>query len=206
MRSPTKTLSMSARIAALLVGLIAFAGLSIRFAVSLETTGSPQAAAWTMLRFFTVIGNLLSCVVLFGVALGAKAPSHPRRLAGVMLAMGLIGIVYAVLLRATESLSGPAETSNLLLHYIAPPAVALYWLVFVPKGRLVYADTLRWALLPLAYLAYAIGRAQFDGRYPYPFLDVSRHGWAQVGVTVGLIALGFMLVGAVVVWIDRRLG
>jgi hypothetical protein len=201
-----KVLPLSARIAALIVGLIAFAALAIRFAVSLEQAGSAQAAAWTMLRFFTIIGNLLTCVILFGVALGIKAAGHPRRLAGIMLLMGLIGIVYAVLLRSTENLSGPAETSNLLLHYIAPPAVALFWLIFAPKGRLAYGDTLRWALLPLAYLAYAIVRAQLDGRYPYPFLDVARHGWMQVGLTSAMIAAGFLVVGAVVVWLDRRIG
>ena len=122
-----KVLPLAARIAALIVGLIAFAALAIRFAVSLEQAGSAQAAAWTMLRFFTIIGNLLTCIILFGVALGVKAAGHPRRLAGIMLLMGLIGVVYAVLLRSTENLSGPAETSKLLLHYIAPPAVALYW-------------------------------------------------------------------------------
>lgn len=201
-----KVLPLPARTSALIVGLIAFAALSIRFAVSLEQTGSPQAAVWTMLRFFTIIGNLLTCVILFGVALGVRAASHPRRLAGIMLLMGLIGIVYAILLRSTENLSGPAETSNLLLHYIAPPAVALYWLIFAPKGRLAYSDTLRWALLPLVYLAYALGRAELDGRYPYPFLDVARHGWLQVGLTSAMMAAGFMVAGVVIVWIDRRLG
>jgi len=201
-----KVLPLPARIAALLVGLIAFAALSIRFAVSLEQAGSPQAALWTMLRFFTIIGNLLTCVIFFALALGVKAATQPRRIAGIMLLMGLIGIVYALLLRATENLAGPAQTSNLLLHYIAPLAVALYWLVFAPKGKLTYADTLRWPLLPLAYLAYAIVRAQFDGRYPYPFLDVARHGWMQVGLNAAMIAAGFMLAGAVVVWIDRRIG
>lgn len=201
-----KILPLPARIAALLVGLIAFAALSIRFSVSLEQTGSVQSAVWTMLRFFTIIGNLLTVILLFGVALGIRAASQPRHLAGLMLLMGLIGIVYALLLRTTENLVGPAGTANLLLHYIAPPAVALYWLIFAPKGRLSYTDPLRWALLPVAYLAYAIGRAQLDGQYPYPFLDVARHGWMHVGLTTSMIAAAFILVGVVIVGIDRRLG
>lgn len=200
-----KILPMPARIAALIVGLIAFAALSIRFAVSLEQTGSVQAAIWTMLRFFTIIGNLLTAVLLFGVAMGSRAASHPRRLAGIMLLMGLIGIVYALLLRSTEHHAGPASTANLLLHYVAPPAVALYWLIFAPKGKLTYRDPLIWALLPIAYLAYAIVRAQLDGRYPYPFLDVARLGWMQVGMTTSMIAAAFIVAGMLVVWIDRRL-
>ena len=201
-----KILPMQARIAALILGLIAFPALSIRFAVSLEQAGSVPGALWSMLRFFTIIGNLLTAILLFGVAMGSRAASHPRRIAGLMLLMGLIGIVYALLLRTTENLTGPAGTANMLLHYIAPPAVALYWLIFAPKGKLTYTDPLRWALLPVAYLAYAIGRAQLDGRYPYPFLDVARHGWAQVGLTTSMIAAAFIVAGLLVVWIDRRLG
>ena len=67
-------------------------------------------------------------------------------------------------------------------------------------------NPLRWAVLPVAYLAYAIARAQMDGLYPYPFLNVARHGWLQVGLTSGMIAVAFMIVGVVIVWIDRRLG
>lgn len=201
-----KALPLVVRIGALIVGLIAFAGLSIRFSVSLEQNGSVAAALWAMLRFFTIIGNLLTCVILFSVALGVRSLARPRWQAGLMLLMALIGVVYVVLLRGVENLSGPAATSNLLLHYIAPPAVALYWLLCVPKGKLAYTDTVRWTLLPLAYLAYALTRAHFDGRYPYPFLDVTRHGVSQVAITVALISLGFVAAGAVVVWIDRRLG
>lgn len=201
-----KILPMPARIAALIVGLIAFAALSIRFAVSLEMTGSVQGALWSMLRFFTIIGNVLTAVLLFGVAMGSRAASHPRRLAGLMLTMGLIGIVYVLLLSNTEHHAGPASTANLLLHYIAPPAVALFWLIFAPKGKLTYRDPLIWALLPIAYLAYAIGRAQLDGIYPYPFLNVARLGWMQVGITTSLIAAAFIVAGMLIVWLDRRLG
>lgn len=200
-----KVQSVTGRTCALAVGLLAFAGLAIRFSVSLEQNGSVEAALWAMLRFFTIIGNTVTCLILFCAALGVRALSHPRWQAGAMLAMALIGVVYAVLLRATENLSGPAQTANLILHYISPPAVALYWLLCVPKGRLVYGDAFRWALFPLAYLGYALVRAHYDGRYPYPFLDVARRGWTQVGVTLTLIALGFVVTGIILVWIDRRL-
>lgn len=201
-----KALPLMVRFCALVVGLISFAGLSIRFAVSLEQNGSITAALWAMLRFFTIIGNLLTCVILVSVALGVRALAHPRWQAGIMILMALIGVVYAVLLRGVETLSGPAATANLLLHYIAPPAVAFYWLLCVPKGKLVYGDTVRWTLLPLAYLAYALTRAHFDGRYPYPFLNVMQHGVQQVALSVALISLGFVVAGGVLVWIDRRLG
>ena len=58
------------------------------------------------------------------------------------------------------------------------------------------------------YLAYALARGRLDGRYPYPFIDVSRIGWRQTALNVGGIALGFIICGFVLVWIDswRPLG
>jgi hypothetical protein len=60
-----------------------------------------------------------------------------------------------------------------------------------------------WIAYPLAYLAYALGRGSIDHKYPYPFLDVDKIGWLQAALNIGGIALGFILAGFLLVWIDR---
>jgi hypothetical protein len=199
------SLSSIARCAAGLVALVGIAGLAFQFTVSLEKSGTAPDALWAMLRFFTIIGNALTALVLLSAALGLRRIATPSRLGGVTLVMGLIGVIYTTLLRNIEHLTGNALIANYLLHYAVPLLIALFWLVFVPRGGLTRLDPLRWAILPLLYLPYAIARADADGKYAYPFINVAQLGWGQVAFNVAVIALGFVIVGLLLVWFDRKM-
>lgn len=201
----TTTLSPSTRAAAGLVALVGLAGLAIQFSASRDFAGSAGAALWSMLRFFTIIANALTVLVIGGIALGGRAAFRPRVVGCITLAMVLVGVVYALLLRGIVQ-PGGSHAANILLHYVMPPLTLAFWLLFAPKGGLSWGDPVRWALLPLAYLPYALARAAEDGRYAYPFIDVDRLGWAQVLVNALGIAAGFLLAGFVLVWLDRRMG
>ena len=199
-----RRLSTAARIAAGLVALVGIAALVLQFTVPLEKeAGLAPAALWSMLRFFTIIGNTLTALVMLGAALGLRRTSTPAMLGGVTLFMGLIGVVYATVLRQTQHLTGDAQIANILLHYTVPPLVALFWLMFAPKGGLTRMDPLRWALLPLVYFPYAVARGRLDGRYPYPFMDVAKLGWVDVLTNAAVIASGFLLAGLLLVLIDQ---
>ncbi len=41
--------------------------------------------------------------------------------------------------------------------------------------------------------------------YPYPFINVALLGWARTGLNGAVIALGFILAGYAVIWLDARL-
>lgn len=194
-----------ARIAAAGLALVCLTGLGIQTIDSTAANGSLPAALWAMLRFFTIISNLLTLALFAAVALGRPWAFAPRRLAGIAVIMGLVGIVYATLLRRTEHLAGPAQAANLIMHDIVPLLVALYWLAIAPKGVLRPGDPVRWALIPVAYLPYALLRAALDGRYAYPFIDAARLGWPQVGLNALGLAAAFMIAGWALVWLDRRL-
>ena len=198
-------LSALARILAALIAFIIIASLAVQFNASLVQKGSAAAALWSMVRFFTIIGSSLGCLCLLGAAVGLPLFSRPSVLGGVTLITGLIGSVYATVLRNVQQLTGDALLASQLLHYLTPILIGSYWLLFVPKGGLTRADPLRWALLPLAYLPYALARARQDGRYPYPFLNVDQLGAVQVALNCATIAMGFLLVGLLMVWLDRAL-
>jgi len=195
----------TARFAAGMIAVCGIAGLAIQFSASLVLVGSPEAALWAMLRYFTVIGNLFAVLVLTGIALGVRSCSRPQMIGGVTLLMLLIGIVYTTLLRGLLELSGGARLADILLHDVMPMLVALHWLLFVRKGGLQSHDVLKWAIIPLGYFVYAVARAHFDGQYPYPFMNVAALGWPTL-LNVGVMALGFLLAGAVVFWVDQMLG
>lgn len=198
-------LGTQARFAAAIVALVAWTGLLVQWQASTALAGSAGAALWAMLRFFTILANLLVAVLFTAVALGARRAARPFPLAGAALAILLVGIVYFLLLRGLLELSAGARLADTLLHMATPALVPLWWLAFAPKGGLRARDPLLWALLPLAYFPYALARAAVDGRYPYPFVNVARLGWGQVLINAVAIAVCFVATGWLLVRLDRAL-
>jgi len=134
--------SGTARAAAGIIALIAWAGLAVQFDASAEQSGSAAEAIWIMLRFFTVTSNLLAAVALTGIAFGHPAFRSQSLLALMALSMLFVGVTYALLLRGLLELSGGAATANVILHYIMPILTPLFWLLFAPKGALRWRDPL----------------------------------------------------------------
>lgn len=199
------TLTRSARVMAGLIVLVIIVGMAAQFRASAALAGSAGAAVVAMLLYFTILANLLLAIVCGGAALGVKAISTPSRLAGVTLAILLVGVIYALLLRGLLVLSGGAKLADLLLHHVTPILAPIFWLVFAPKGGLTRRDPLIWAVFPLAYFVYALARGGLEGVYAYPFMNVVKIGWAQTGVNAVAIAIGFVACGYGMVWLDGRL-
>ena len=189
------------RVAAGLVALICWAGLVIRFSAMFDNTHDVAETLWILLRYFTIISNLLLAMAMSAVALGRRL--SPFILGGLTLAILLVGVVYALLLQGLTPKSGSALLADILLHKVSPPAMTLWWLLFAPRGRLRWSAPLAWALYPVAYFAYAVTRAMHGDKYPYPFMDAAKLGWPQTLLNVGGIAMAFLLAGALLVWIDR---
>jgi hypothetical protein len=201
-----KPLSPLARIAAAVLALTAWAGLALQLQASVAHTGSLGAALWAMLRFFTIIANLLLALQFGAIALGSAGAAAPRLLGGMTLTILMVGAVYALLLRGQAELNDGVALVGVLLHEATPVMAALFWLAFARKGRLGRGDPLRWIALPLAYLGYALVRGAVEGAYPYPFLDVASIGWARVLTTCAAIAAGFVAAGYALLGVDRLLG
>jgi hypothetical protein len=192
------------RVAAALIALVCWAGIALQFSATLANQHTALLTLWVLARFFTIICNLAVALAMTRIALGGRL--SPFALGGLTLAILLVGIVYVTLLRGLHSLSGNALLANHLLHYVSPVAMAGYWLLFVPHGRLRWSAPLLWMLFPLTYFVYAIVRGEIDARYPYPFIDVGKLGLARTIVNGLAIAAGFIPFGLAVVWLDRRLG
>ncbi|NEU12246.1 hypothetical protein G3T14_08880 [Methylobacterium sp. BTF04] len=192
------------RMAAVAIALVAGIGLVIQLVAIVNRIGSLPSAIWEMGRYFTVLTNFLVAILFSGIAAGLRM--KPRLIAGITLAILLVGIVYATLLQGLQTLSGGDAVADVLLHWVTPVLVPLFWFAFTPKGGLRPIDPLLWALYPVTYLGYALIRGAAEGRYAYPFIDVPALGWGPVLLNVGAIALGFVATGHACVRIDRHLG
>lgn len=195
---------MMPRIFAGLIALIAWAGLGTQFYATFSGSGSVPETIWILLRFFTIITNLLVAIAMTAIAADRRV--SPFLQAGLALAIGLVGVVYMTLLHGLVQLEGAALFADTLLHYVVPIGSVLYWLVISPKFGLRWTHPLLWSLYPLAYFAYAIVRGSIDGRYPYPFMDVTKLGGAQTALNALGLAAAFVIAGLGMVTISRLVG
>jgi hypothetical protein len=192
----------TSRIAAALIALIAWTGLAFQCADTYAQTHSALLTLWIICGYFTILTNILIAVVFTAIA-RACGP-RPSLIAGTMLSILLVGVVYGLLLHGIMELSRTGTIANALLHMVTPVMVVIYWLAFTPKGTLTRRDPLLWAIYPLSYLAYALVRGAATGRYAYPFLNVATLGWPHTLVNAAIIAAAFLLCGYAIVFIDSR--
>lgn len=194
-----------ARITAALIALAAWTGLAAQFGAVYGRTASAVETAWSMAGYFTVLTNLLVGVIFAGIAFGTNAFMAPRLLAGIALAIVLVAVIHALLLRGLIVLSGGDAFADVLLHWFTPALVPIFWGFFVPKGALRPYDPLYWVIYPLAYLFYALMRGAAGGHYAYPFIDVIQLGWWQMIINATTIAIAFLVAGYVLVVLDHQL-
>ena len=185
------------RLGATLVAAAAWAGLAVQFAANLQNGQAALEAVWTLLRFFTIITNLLVALTMTRVALGRRVSAFV--LGGLTIAIFFVAAVYVTILRGLVLIAGVAGVANTLLHYVVPVAMGCYWLAFAPKIGLSWRDPLRWCIYPAAYLAYVVVRGSIDGRYPYPFIDVSALGYGHVAKNSVALFLAYLVAGLVLV-------
>ena len=196
---------MAGRIFAALIAAAAWTGLALQFADTYSNNSSVGLTLWVIFAYFTISTNVLVAVVFTWVAID-RGPRSGSIIAGTMLSILLVGIVYALLLPGALELSGGSALVDALLHKLTPVLVPLYWIFFARKGDLKWRDPWAWAIYPVGYLFYAIVRGRVTGKYAYPFLDVARLGWGRMALNACVIALAFMAAAYGIVGVDRALG
>lgn len=190
---------------ALLIAFIAFAGIGIHVVEIWSITGSLWTAVSVLGGYFTILTNLIIAIAFTLLAMRGPEAIGARSIAGIMISIALVGIVYGLLLQGLYVLTGGAAISNVLLHMVTPVLVPIYWFLYVPRGRLQWRDPLVWALYPIAYLVYALVRGAAEGSFSYPFIDYVANGIPATVVTVAVITVAFLIVGWLIVALDKRL-
>lgn len=192
---------------------VGWAALALQY--GLMITGNPGMGVGELtlnfFSFFTILTNVLVAVALTlpvvgaGTRLGRWAGSEGVR-AGVTLYAVVVGLVYHFLLHATWDPQGWSLVANILLHYVMPAAILLDWLLFTPKGRLRWTDAPKWLAFPLIYGGWTLVHGYAAGWWPYWFVDVPRLGFARAALYFSGLLVFFLVVGLMVVTIDRALG
>ncbi|HEY0621296.1 MAG TPA: Pr6Pr family membrane protein [Kribbella sp.] len=163
---------------------------------------------FNVFAYFTIQSNLLlggTCLLL------AIDPDRwhsvvfkTLRLNGV-LCIAVTGIVYHLVLAGSDTLSGGAAVANFFVHTVTPVLGVLGWLIFGPRGQ-TDSRVVGWSLVfPLLWLAFTLIRGEGTGFYPYPFMNVTEHGYGTVLLNCLLVALLFLALAAGATFLDRRM-
>jgi len=157
--------------------------------------------------YLTIWANVLVAWSTLTLALGRDRGTRlwrTLRLDAVVLIL-VAGVVHFFFLRPLLDLHGWDLVADRSLHLVVPALAVAGWLVFGPRGRAGMQDLLPSLALPVGWLAYTLVRGAFVDWYPYPFIDVGEHGYAVVLLNCAGVAALMLLIGWVVLLLDRRL-
>jgi hypothetical protein len=193
--------------------LLGWLGLALQLSVVIQARQEHgldiAGGVMNFLSYFTVWTNVLASLALTCAALNmqrgfAKALTRPLSMTGIASCIALVGITYHLLLRGLWHPMGTQLLANNLLHYAVPALFLMFWWLFVAPARAGWRDALRWAILPAVYCVFALLRGAIGGFYAYPFINASQLGYVRVFInTLGMLA-GFLIIAAILVWLDGR--
>ncbi len=170
----------------------------------------PPDLGTRLVRFFSYLTIWANLLVAWSATSLAVNPERDGRVwralrADAVVIIALVGVVHFVLLRPLLELDGADFVADKLLHMVVPIVAVVGWLRFGPRGRIGRTDLGAFLVLPLGWLGYTLVRGAVVDWYPYPFIDVTEHGYPIVLLNcVGVAALALvMFAGAVA--LDRRL-
>lgn len=175
----------------------------------LDETSRPDRGT-RVIRFcsyLTIWSNVLVAWSTLTLALGRDRDTRlwrALRLDAVVICFGG-GIVHFFFLRPLLDLDGWNLAADKLLHVVVPLFAVVGWLLFGPRGRAAVADLLPFLVVPVSWLGYTLVRGAFVDWYPYPFVDVTEHGYGVVALNcIGVSALMLVLAWGAV-RLDARL-
>ncbi|SNY00849.1 MULTISPECIES: Pr6Pr family membrane protein [unclassified Pseudomonas] len=194
------------------IASLGWAGLSIQlyliFLARLSVDASLLGGLVSFFSYFTVLTNtlvatVLTCAVTRRESAAQRWFLQPWVSSGVAVSIAVVGLAYSILLRHLWHPQGWQFVADELLHDVMPLLFLGYWWFCVPKGTLRLWHLPLWLIYPLVYFVYALLRGHLLGAYAYPFIDVAMLGYTQVFINAGGILVGFVLIGLLVIGIDR---
>jgi len=199
------------KILAFSFAVIGWFAIVMQYVVMVENRVIPLGEATIrFFSFFTILTNLLVAVYFSFELFQAKHPGAYTRRPGALTALTvyitIVGLGYQILLRHLWSPTGLQWLVDELLHSVIPVLVILYWYRYELKAGVHFRQIGIWLLYPFTYLIYVLLRGSQSGFYPYPFINVTDLGLAQVLINSFLFALVFVLVAAVFIGLGRKIG
>lgn len=188
------------------------AGIAIQIPITADNADgffdTPLSRVLNIFCFFTILSNIIVGATSLQLALhpesGRSTAFSVFRLAGVVQIF-VTGVVYWISLAGLVEYGKWEAVANYLVHLVVPVLGVVGWLLFGPRGRLDRRVVALSTIVPVAWLAFTLVRGPIVHWYPYPFLDVDRHGYPTVLVNVVVVAVLYLAFAFAALALDRRL-
>jgi hypothetical protein len=145
--------------------------------------------------FFTIQSNIIAAAMFVLAALvrpGERSLGFEALRGAATFYIAITGVVFAALLSGLqEQLDTHNEFVNSTVHYVIPAAAVIDWFLDPPRQRLGLKVAILWLAYPLLWFAYTLARGSVVHWYPYPFVDVSEHGYGRVLLNGVVFAVAF---------------
>ncbi len=191
--------------------LIGLAGLLLQFSLTISASMAAGRNFWLSVlfyfSFFTILSNIAAVVSHAGQLFPAKELAYfQRRSTGgaITTLMMVVGVVYHFILAPLWSPKGLFLVCDVILHYVTPILMAVWWLVSA-NGKARFKTLLWWLMPAAAYLVFVYVRWAFVHEVPYPFLDPALPRQELIRGIVGIVVL-FVITGPAVVISDKVAG
>ncbi|GAA1173413.1 Pr6Pr family membrane protein [Nesterenkonia xinjiangensis] len=157
--------------------------------------------------YFTVLSGLLACLTSAMLALRPHRTSEIFRAARLCAVVCVIitGMVFNLLLRGPDVLTGVRWINDTVLHLIVPVLVPAVWMLVGPRGWVTGRVVALSLVVPVGWLGVTLARGPRIDWYPYDILDVPGMGYAGVGVYIGSILAGYLAVACLLWGLDALL-
>jgi hypothetical protein len=129
-----------------------------------------------------------------------------RLLASALAMMGIVTIVYHfILLPDLGPAQGIEAYTDPVKHYAVTVAFLIWWVLYVPHGKVTFRDLPFMTLPALIYLVYVFARGAIINAYPYSVIDVTKLGYLPaLSYAAGVIA-GFLVFCTALILADKAL-
>ena len=186
----------------LIIGLTALTG----FIIEIIHHSSKGMNPLELLTFFTIQSNIIVVMYCFASLRKKNFFFNGPGFAGLaMLNIIITGIIFFLMLRTVYQPTGLGFYGNIIEHYVVPIMMGGDFLLSRSRAVMRYMYIIPWIGYAACYLVLALIKGAAGFNYPYPFLDIDKHGAGQVFVNVLVIGCGFALVAALIVAVDRWL-
>lgn len=199
------------------IAVVAWTAIIVQLALNFAAAPAKGVPLWRvpidLYGYFTIWSNTLVALITTRYARGGDESGllgHPVTLAATVVYIIVVGAIYNTLLVQYNPQTGLRLVIDTIFHTAIPIAYPLWWLVFVPRGRLGWNAVAPTVVFPVVYGVFALIKGAMTGKYAYFFIDVDKYGLGQVLINIAMLGLLYAALMAIVIaldrWVHRRRG
>ncbi|MFZ4690238.1 MAG: Pr6Pr family membrane protein [Polymorphobacter sp.] len=204
------------RSAAAAIAALVFVTIAAQLTLNIAAAPAKGVPLWRvpidLYGYFTIWSNTLVALVTWRFARGNAQGllGRPSVQASTVVYIIVVGVIYNTLLVQYNPQTGVRLLIDTIFHTIVPIAYPLWWLAFVPRGRLDWTALAPAVIFPVVYGLFALAKGAMTGKYAYFFINVGKYGMPQVLLNIAALGVLYAALMALVIaldrWVHRRRG